>query len=76
MTAASLDKSTPPGRPYTAGMNALLTHDGNWLVRDPQTGITVSRHTLPEAPAELRRLLAHRRADARRAPPAHEGVAA
>lgn len=39
---------------------SLCTEDGTWIVRDPETGMTASGRTLPEAIAELRRLLGAR----------------
>lgn len=79
MTPSLPDKSTPLVRPHTAAMTSFThttTSDGTVIARDPETGITASGHNLAEAYAELRRLLAHRQADARRAPPAREGAAA
>lgn len=43
-------------------MTAIVTHDGTVLVRDPSTGIVASGQNYAEAVAELRRLLAGRRA--------------
>lgn len=60
----------------SSGFPAIRTADGTCIVHDPKTGLAASGRTLVEALAELRRLLAHRRADARRAPPAREGAAA
>jgi len=70
---------TPSGRPYTAPMGSqfstIRTADGTVIVRDPASGLAASGPTVAEAMAELRRLLAHRQADARRAPPAREVAA-
>ncbi|MCO5147530.1 MAG: hypothetical protein M9895_15290 [Aquamicrobium sp.] len=60
----------------TAGFPAIRTADGTVIVRDPKSGLAASGRSLVEALAELRRLLAHRHAEARRAPPAREGAAA
>ncbi|MGN6548475.1 MAG: hypothetical protein ACTHJ3_01065 [Pararhizobium sp.] len=38
------------------------TQDGHWLVRDPLTGMVASGRSLPEATAELRRLLSAKEA--------------
>lgn len=40
----------------------VCTEDGTWIARDPETGIAASGSTLPEAVAELRRLLSERQA--------------
>ena len=60
----------------SSGFPAIRTADGTVIVRDPKTGLAASGRSLVEALAELRRLLAHKHADARRAPPAREGAAA
>ncbi len=38
----------------------IATQDGNWLARDPVTGIVASGRSLIEAMSELRRLSASR----------------
>ncbi|MGN6772028.1 MAG: transcriptional regulator [Rhizobiaceae bacterium] len=38
------------------------TEDGTWLARDPRTNVVTAGRTLPEAIAELRRVIADRRA--------------
>jgi len=59
-----------------SGFPCIRTSDGTVIVRDPETGLTASGRSVVEALAELRRLLSHTHTDARRAPPAREGVAA
>jgi len=40
-------------------MSAIVTHDGNALVLDPDTGVVVSMPSLPEALREKRRRAAN-----------------
>lgn len=44
----------------TSGFTHIITADGTVIVRDIGTGITASGPSLPDAYAELRRLLAGR----------------
>lgn len=41
---------------------SICTQDGHWLVRDPLSGVVASGRSLPEATAELRRLLSAKEA--------------
>lgn len=46
------------------GFSVIRTQDGSVIAFDPATGLSASGQTVPEALAELRRLVAHTRARA------------
>lgn len=51
-----------PRGPGPSTVVTICTEDGTWIARDPATNLTASAATLPEAVAELRRLLSQREA--------------